>query len=52
MAKQFKSDGLASANEVAIDLASAGLVSKQTMRKFDEMCLTPVEEMTSEKNGI
>ncbi|MCY4094763.1 MAG: DNA-binding transcriptional regulator [Gammaproteobacteria bacterium] len=49
MAKKYKSDAFAAAHEAAMDLASAGLVSKQTMRAFDEMCLTPVEEMTPEK---
>ena len=31
------------------DLVEAGVMSKRTMRVFDEMCLTPVEEMTPEK---
>ena len=39
---------LASVHEVAPGLAEAGLMSKRTMRKFDEMCLTPVKEMTPE----
>ena len=47
--KQYKSDALAAAHEAATDLATASLVSKQTIRAFDEMCLTPVEEMTPEK---
>ena len=48
MTKQYKSEALASAHEAALGLAEAGLMSKRTMRKFDEMCLTPVEEMTPE----
>ena len=48
MAKQYKSEALATAHEAAMDLAEAGLMSKRTMRAFDEMCLTPVEEMTPE----
>ena len=31
------------------DVARAGVMAKQTMRAFDEMCLTPVEEMTPEE---
>ncbi|MCY4559379.1 MAG: DNA-binding transcriptional regulator, partial [Chloroflexi bacterium] len=34
------------AHEAAQGLAEAGLMSKRTMRKFDEMCLTPVRDMT------
>ena len=47
MAKQYKSEALAAAHEAAMGLAEAGLVSKRTMRAFDEMCLTPVEEMSA-----
>ncbi len=39
---------LAAAHEAAPGLAEAGLMSKRTMRAFDEMCLTPVEEMAPE----
>ena len=49
MAKQYKSAALAAAHEAALGLAEAGLMSKRTMRKFDEMCLTPVEDMPPEK---
>ena len=48
MTKQYKSEVLASAHEAAQGLAEAGVMSKQTMRKFDEMCLTPVKDMTPE----
>ena len=46
MAKQYKSEALAAAHEAAAGLADAGLMSKRTMRAFDELCLTPVEEMS------
>lgn len=46
MTKQYKSEALAAAHEAAVGLAEAGVMSKRTMRVFDEMCLTPVEEMT------
>ena len=49
MAKQYKSAALAAAHETALGLAEAGVLPKQTMKAFDEMCLTPVEELTAEK---
>ena len=48
MTKQYESEVLASVHEAALGLAEAGVMSKRTMRAFDEMCLTPVEEMTPE----
>ena len=48
MTKQYKSEALAAAHEAALGLAEAGLMSKRTMRAFDEMCLTPVPEMAPE----
>ncbi len=48
MTKQYESEVLASVREAALGLAEAGVMSKRTMRSFDEMCLTPVEEMTPE----
>lgn len=48
MTKQYESAVLAAAHEAALGLAEAGLMSKRTMRKFDEMCLTPVRDMTPE----
>ena len=49
MAKQYKSDALAAAHETALGLTEAGVVAKRTMRVFDDMCLTPVEDMTPEE---
>ena len=48
MTKQYKSEALAAAHEAALGLAEAGLMSKRTMRRFDEMCLTPVRDMAPE----
>ena len=47
MAKQYKSEALAAAHETALGLAEAEVIPKRTMRVFDEMCLTAVEEMTA-----
>ncbi len=49
MAKQYKSDALAAVHETALGLTEAGVMAKQTMKAFDEMCLTPVEKMTAEE---
>ena len=48
MNKQYESKALAAAHEAAVGLAEAGVMSKRTMREFDEMCLTPVKDMTPE----
>jgi putative transcriptional regulator len=46
MKKQYRSRVLASVHETAEGLKSAGVMSKQTMREFDELCLTPVRPLT------
>jgi putative transcriptional regulator len=38
---------MASIHETAQDLADAGVMSKHTMREFDELCLTPVRPMAA-----
>lgn len=45
MTKTYRSDILAAAHETAEDLHDAGVMEKRTLRRFDEMCLTPVEPM-------
>lgn len=49
MSKTFKSDILAAIHETASDLNDAGLMDKRTLRRFDELCLTPVERLSSEE---
>lgn len=46
MPKRFKSDALAAVHETAQGLRDASVMDKQTMKAFDEMCLTPVEELS------
>ena len=48
MAEQYRSDALAAAHETAQGLTDAGVIAKRTMKVFDEMCLTPIAEMTPE----
>ena len=43
MTKRYGSEALAATHEAALGLAEAGVMSKRTMRTFDEMCLTPVD---------
>jgi len=49
MSKKYRSPILASIHETAEDLHAAGVMSKQTLRKFDETCLTPVRPLTPEE---
>ena len=49
MTNQYKSDALAAAHETALGLTEARVMAKRTMKVFDEMCLTPVEDMAPER---
>ena len=48
-AKRYGSDALAAVHETALDLHEAGLLDKQTMRTFDDLCLTPIEAFTPQQ---
>ena len=47
--KAYKSDVKAAIHETALDLHEAGLIDKQTMRRFDESCLTPIRKFTPDE---
>lgn len=47
--KTYKSDALAAIHETVSDYHDTGVIDKQTMRCFDEFCLTPVREFTAEE---
>lgn len=49
MTKQYRSPVMASIHETAEGLHTAGVLDKQTMRKFDEACLTPVHALAPEE---
>jgi putative transcriptional regulator len=49
MAKEYRSEALAAVHETAFGMTEAGVMAKRTMREFDEMCLTPIEEMSPEE---
>ena len=40
---------MAAIHETALGLNDAGLLDKQTMKAFNEVCLTPVEALTPEQ---
>ena len=45
MSKTYRSNALGAIHETAAGLHDAGLMDKQTLRKFDKLCLTPVQPM-------
>jgi putative transcriptional regulator len=49
MTKQYRSPVMASIHETAEGLHAAGVMDKQTMRKFDDACLTPVRPLSPEE---
>lgn len=48
-AKVYKSKVSAAIHEMAVDLHESGIIDKQTLREFDETCLTPIHEFTPEQ---
>ena len=49
MAKQYLSPAMAAIHETAEGLHATGVMDKQTMRQFDEACLTPVRPLAPEE---
>ncbi|MHB1745180.1 MAG: helix-turn-helix domain-containing protein [Acidobacteriaceae bacterium] len=49
MPKKYRSKVMAAIHETAVDLDRVGGMDKMTMRKFDALCLTPIQEMTPKK---
>jgi len=49
MAKQYRSPVMASVHETADDLHRVGVLSKRTLREFDQLCLTPVQSFPPRK---
>src|ERR1019366_6493834 len=49
MTKQYRSSVMASIHETAEGLHAAGVMDKQTMRKFDDACLTSARPLTPEE---
>lgn len=49
MSKRYKSDAMAAIHEMMGDLHEGGIIDKQTMRRFDEACLTPIRALKPEE---
>jgi putative transcriptional regulator len=49
MKRKYRNDAFGSIHETASDLHDAGVMDKCTLRKFDELCLTPVRTMRPEE---
>jgi putative transcriptional regulator len=49
MPKKYRSKVMAAIHETAADLHRVGGMDKKTMRKFDALCLTPIQAMTPKK---
>lgn len=48
MTKKYKTDALAAIHETMEALHEVGAISKQTLREFDDACLTPIEPLNPE----
>lgn len=48
MTKKYKTDALAAIHETMEALHEVGAISKQTLREFDDACLTPIEPLSPE----
>jgi putative transcriptional regulator len=49
MAKNYRSEAYAAIHETMESLHEVGAIDKQTMREFDESCLTPAQPMPPER---
>lgn len=49
MANNYRSGGVAAHREAVVNENRGGEMEQKTMRKFDALCLTPIQEMTPQK---
>jgi putative transcriptional regulator len=49
MPGKYRSIAMAAIHETASDLQKVGGLNQKTMRKFDALCLTPIQAMTPRK---
>lgn len=45
VSKRYKSEALAAIHETMEGLHAGGVIDKQTMRRFDDACLTPIRPL-------
>lgn len=50
MSKQYESEALAAVHETVLGLHEADAMDEQTLKVFDEMCLTLVEQPMPNQN--
>ena len=48
MSKKYRSEAMAAIHETMEALHEAGAIDKQTMRRFDDACLTPIRPLKPE----
>jgi putative transcriptional regulator len=49
MAEKYRSEAFAAIHETMEGMHEVGAIDKQTMREFDEACLTPVQVLAPEE---
>jgi putative transcriptional regulator len=49
MSKKYRSEAMSAIHETMEALHDVGVIDKQTMRHFDEACLTPVQPLKPEE---
>lgn len=49
MGRKYRSDAMAAIHETMEGLHTVGAIDKQTMRRFDQACLTPVRPLLPEE---
>jgi putative transcriptional regulator len=49
MSKKYRSEALAAVHETMEALHKVGAIDKQTMRRFDNACLTPVQPLSAKQ---
>jgi putative transcriptional regulator len=47
MRKRYRSDAMAAIHEMMEDLHDGGVIDKQTMRRFDDACLTWIQPINN-----
>jgi len=50
MPDKYRSDAMAAIHETATDLYAVGGMDRRTMRKFDVLCLTQIQQITPKKS--
>lgn len=50
MTKKYRGKAFAAIHETMEALHKIGIIDKQTMREFDDACLTPLQPLSPEEN--